>query len=277
MDHLKKDLIQLLSRGNLLGAGLLVSAIRDNAFDANPYELCIERVVRTLESATKHIPQRPSTQAFRVNRLMFGKLGMAVGGGRPRLVIDDPDRFYLDRVIDNRSGSPMTMAILYWHMAKTLGLKCDCLAIPSYYLLRYLDRGREVYIDPYDGGRTLSADEFHGKFKKAFTKIPHISTNVFEQVTPFQIIARLIQQLKQIYIFKNNPLSALRAVELLMGLFPESPEFARDRGILYCEMEYFSRAADDLKFYLAKRAHAEDTNEIKRLSLMLKGYREVVN
>ena len=63
----------------------------------------------------------------------------------------------------------------------------------------------------------------------------------------------------------------------LSSLFPENPEFTRDRGILYCEMEYFSKAMDDLKHYLEVRPQAEDVHEIKKLTQMLKGYREILN
>jgi hypothetical protein len=42
-------------------------------------------------------------------------------------------------------------------------------------------------------------------------------------------------------------------------------------------MEYFSKAMDDLKSYLEQRPQAEDVHEIKKLTQMLKGYREIVN
>ena len=104
-----------------------------------------------------------------------------------------------------------------------------------------------------------------------------LSTNLFERISTQQIVARLIQQLKHIYILKGNAVEALRAVEMLTCIFPESPELTRDRGILYCEMEYFTKAMSDLKSYLKARPTADDVNEIKKLTTMLKGYREIVN
>jgi regulator of sirC expression with transglutaminase-like and TPR domain len=91
------------------------------------------------------------------------------------------------------------------------------------------------------------------------------------------LVARLLQQLKHIYILKGNAVEALRAVEMLTVIFPESPELTRDRGVLYCEMEYFTQAMKDLKTYLKARPTADDVNEIKKLTSMLKGYREIVN
>jgi hypothetical protein len=42
-------------------------------------------------------------------------------------------------------------------------------------------------------------------------------------------------------------------------------------------MEYFTQAMKDLKSYLKARPTADDVNEIKKLTSMLKGYREIVN
>lgn len=277
MKNLKKELIQLLGRNEMLRAALLVGAIRDSAFNGAPYKASFDALVMSIKGIGTRRRVGPRTLVSRINSAVYERFGMAVGVGRPRLIIDDPDRFFIDRVIDKRGGSPMAMALFYWAVADQVGLSCECLALPSYYLLKFEDRGCELFIDPFEGGRILSPDEFQRKFKLALARGGMVSTNIFERVTPSQLVARLIQQLKQIYVLKGNPLCALRAVELLMGLFPESPEFARDRGILYCEMEYFSKASEDLNYYLLKRSRADDIPEIRRLSKMLKGYREVVN
>ncbi|MBI1861632.1 MAG: tetratricopeptide repeat protein [Deltaproteobacteria bacterium] len=277
MDDLKRELIELLGHGEMLRAALLVGGIRDSAFNADPYLKGFETLAKGLTGGKKQRRTGPTMLVARINSALFKKFGMAGGSGRPRLVIDDPERFFIDRVIDKRSGSPLALAILYWALAERGGLKCECLALPSYYLLKFTEKGKDCFIDPFEGGRILSSEEFQRKFRSAFVRPGVVSTSIFERITPMQIVARLIQQLKQIYVLKGNSLCALRAVELLVGLFPDSPEFARDRGILYCEMEYFSKAAEDLNYYLLKRARADDVVEIKRLSRMLKGYREVVN
>jgi regulator of sirC expression with transglutaminase-like and TPR domain len=104
-----------------------------------------------------------------------------------------------------------------------------------------------------------------------------MQSNLFEKIGINHLVGRLAQQLKHIYILKGSALQALRAVELLTGIYPQSPELNRDRGILYCEMEYFSKAMEDLKLYLQQRPNADDVAEIKKLTSMLRGYREIMN
>ncbi|MFM8314627.1 MAG: tetratricopeptide repeat protein, partial [Deltaproteobacteria bacterium] len=161
--------------------------------------------------------------------------------------------------------------------AEQVGIEFEVLALPSYYLLRLKGINEEIYIDPFDHGKFLGTEDFHKKFRSALNRNRILSTNLFERVSPEQLVARLIQQLKHIYILKGGAVEALRAVEMLTCIYPESPELTRDRGILYCEMEYFTQAMRDLKSYLKARPTADDVNEIKKLTTMLKGYREIVN
>ena len=135
----------------------------------------------------------------------------------------------------------------------------------------------DFYVDPFEKGRFLNEEEFQRKFRTAMNRNRMLSTNLFEKVSAQQLVTRLVQQLKHVYILKSNAIEALRAVEMLTAIYPESPELTRDRGILYCEMEYFSKAMADLRFYLKKRPDADDVAEIKKLTKMLQGYREVMN
>jgi regulator of sirC expression with transglutaminase-like and TPR domain len=162
-------------------------------------------------------------------------------------------------------------------MLEQLGIHYEVYALPQYYYLKIPDITGDFYLDPFDSGKLVKPEEFQKKFKSVLQKNRMISTNLFEKVTPQQLVGRLIQQIKHIFILKSDALLALRSVELLSALFPESPEITRDRGILYCEMEYFSKAMEDLRFYLKKRPNADDVQEIKKLTTMLKGYREVMN
>src|SRR3989338_6099212 len=98
MNEIKTELLQQLDHQNIVGGALCVSSIRDSAFDGKPYERCVERLVRLIQQPGRR-GQSSSLSAgiTRINNALFGRFGMSVGAGRPRLVIDDPDRFFLDR------------------------------------------------------------------------------------------------------------------------------------------------------------------------------------
>lgn len=277
MDTIKNDLLDCLRKNDLLGAALLVSKVENPAFDPAPYRESVLEVAARAWHTSSRVKHDPILKVESINNALFEDFGFEPKTEKYKQVIDDPNRYLLNRVIDNRKGCPLSMSLLYWCLANQLGLEVECYALPNYYLLKAPDVVGPFFIDPFDKGKLLKPEDFHRKFRVSLEKNRMLPTNLFEKVNPYQLVARLVQQLKHVYILKGDALTALRAVEILAALFPQSPEITRDRGILYCEMEYFSKAIEDLRFYLKRRPNAEDVAEIKKLTTMLKGYREIVN
>ena len=266
-----------MRRHDLMRAALFAGHVQHPTFQDSSY------VDKILEMAAKvwHRAARSKYDSLKkaeaINYVLFKFYEFHGKSEKYKQVIDDPERYYLHRVLENKIGSPLTLTLIYAIMAEQVGIDYEILALPSYYLIRVKGISEEVYIDPFDQGKFLGQEDFQKKFRSAMNRNRILSTNLFERIGPQQLVARLLQQLKHIYILKGNAVEALRAVEMLTVIFPESPELTRDRGVLYCEMEYFTQAMKDLKTYLKARPTADDVNEIKKLTSMLKGYREIVN
>jgi regulator of sirC expression with transglutaminase-like and TPR domain len=277
MQAIKSELLELLHRNDLLRSTLFLGKVQDANFCSDLY---VERIME-LAARVWHRSMRskhdPVLKAENINYTLFKDLGLIGKSEKHKNNPEDANRFYLHTVLDRKLGSPLAITVLYTIIAEQVGLECECIALPASFLLKVNDVAGCFYIDPYDSGKFLSQDEFQKKFQSVMRRSKLMSQSLYEKVNTFQLVARLIQHLKHIYILKNNSIEALRTVELLSALFPLSPEITRDRGILYCEMEYFSRAIADLKFYLQERPNAEDVQEIKKLTNMLRGYREIMN
>lgn len=276
MQSIKTELIELLRRNDLLRACLIVGQIQDAGFNLKPYqEKLLEMSARIWNlCGGRH---EPLLKCEKISQVLFQEYGMQGKSDRYKQVIDDPNRYYLHSVLQKKVSSPLALTVLYCILADQVGLQYECLSLPSYFLLKLDSDEGEYYLDPFDHGKILTGEDFQKKFRSAIQRNRMMSASLYEKVSPSQLVARLVQQLKHIYILKGSSVEALRAVELLTAIFPASPELTRDRGVLYCEMEYFSKAMDDLKFYLEQRPNAEDVAEIKKLTGMLRGYREVVN
>lgn len=68
----------------------------------------------------------------------------------------DPDNSYLNRVIDRRTGNPITLCAVVLLVGRRLALPLSGIALPAHFLCRYQSATREVYLDPFHGGRLLS-------------------------------------------------------------------------------------------------------------------------
>jgi len=277
MQTAKLALMDCLQKNNLLEASLWLGQVQDSAFSIEPHKNVLERAIHQAQSRYSKSKDGVLGAIEAINHVVFTLLGVEGKTEKYKQVIDDPNRYYLHLVLEKKIASPLTLTVLYTILSKALGLSFECLALPSYFLMRLHADGVDFYVDVFDQGKILTHEEFQKKFRSALHKNRMLTANLFERVNETQLVARLVQQLKHIYILRSQAVEALRAVEILTSLFPENPEFTRDRGILYCEMEYFSKAMDDLKHYLEVRPQAEDVHEIKKLTQMLKGYREILN
>jgi regulator of sirC expression with transglutaminase-like and TPR domain len=86
-----------------------------------------------------------------------------------------------------------------------------------------------------------------------------------EPVSHRQLLARTLTNLKFIYLNRQDFTKAVAAVERILLLFPDSPLELRDRGLLYSQLGYESRASQDLELYLAMVPNADDADVIRRL------------
>ncbi len=277
MKTTKDELVLFLNRNDLMRATLVLGRIEDPSFKMEAAVDSILALAARVWHLTGGCHDDSILMAQTINRVLYDELELQSTNEKSKRVIDDPGRYFLHQVLKKKLGSSLTLAVLYSILCEQVGIPHECIALPGNYLIRVLDDVGDFYVDPFDRGKMMNAAEFQRKFRSTLQRHRMIQANLFEKVGMVQLLSRLIYQLKQVYILKGKALEALQTVELLTLLHPESPELNRDRGILYCEMEYFSKAMDDLKLYLKQRPNAEDVADIKKLTSMLKGYREIMN
>jgi len=66
---------------------------------------------------------------------------------------------YLNEVIDRRAGLPITLSIVFLHVAARLGLNAYGVGLPGHYIVKVQFELNEVYVDPFHGGETLTFAE----------------------------------------------------------------------------------------------------------------------
>ncbi|HEX8172625.1 MAG TPA: transglutaminase-like domain-containing protein [Thermoanaerobaculia bacterium] len=74
----------------------------------------------------------------------------------------DPRNAYLSDVIDRRSGIPISLAIIFLHVAAKLGLNAAGVGLPGHYIVKVQFELNEVYVDPFHSGTTLTIAEIAG-------------------------------------------------------------------------------------------------------------------
>jgi regulator of sirC expression with transglutaminase-like and TPR domain len=71
----------------------------------------------------------------------------------------DPNNSYLPQVLATRRGIPITLALVYVDVLQRLGLAAHGVNSPGHFLARVEVQGREVFVDPFSGGRAHTTSE----------------------------------------------------------------------------------------------------------------------
>jgi regulator of sirC expression with transglutaminase-like and TPR domain len=71
----------------------------------------------------------------------------------------EPRNAYLNEVIERKIGIPITLSIVFLHVATRVGLNATGVGLPGHFLVKVQFELNEVYVDPFHGGSTLTMEE----------------------------------------------------------------------------------------------------------------------
>jgi len=207
----------------------------------------------------------PAIQRLRLlNHFFYRDLGFGANAND----YYDPDNSYLNVVLRQRRGIPITLAVLYMELGQQIGLPLKGVSFPSHFLVRMTIPAGEVVLDPLTG-ETLSKEQLQEMLDpylegEGISDPNQVPLGLFLQTASHrEIIARLLRNLKSIYLQESRWQRLLAVQNRLVILLPNSIEEVRDRGLAYANLECFRPALEDLEAYVQARPDAADTTQIR--------------
>lgn len=177
----------------------------------------------------------------------------------------DPRNSYLNQVMERRIGIPITLSILYLEVGKRLGLNLKGISFPGHFLVKLAVKRGQLVLDPFIGGEAQSEADLRQRLAQVLPSGKAAKAQLdqyLEPATPRQIIARVLRNLKNIYMQTGKLEQALAVMQRMLLVMPESAEELRDRGLVYHRLECFRPALSDLQNYLRRKPEAPDVAEI---------------
>jgi regulator of sirC expression with transglutaminase-like and TPR domain len=174
----------------------------------------------------------------------------------------DPKNSFLNEVIDRRKGIPITLSIIYLEVGWRLDLPLSGVGLPGHFIVKYQPRDREILIDPFHRGTLLSEEDCRRTVERIYSGQMPFHRDRLASASKRLIFARVLKNLKAIYVQRRNFARALGVVERLLLIDLDSPTELRDRGLIYGQMQHFPEAIADLRRYLETAPEAEDRESI---------------
>jgi regulator of sirC expression with transglutaminase-like and TPR domain len=177
----------------------------------------------------------------------------------------NPENSYLNRVIDRYQGIPITLAVVYLEVAKRINFPMVGIGMPGHFIIRPDFEDAGIFVDVFNQGEILFAQDCEAKLSELYQQAVKLKPHFLNPVNKHQILARMLNNLKQIYLHQRQLDKVLELIEGILLLFPQNPYEIRDRGLLYYEMERWPEATHDLQIYLKILPDAEDSSMIQML------------
>ncbi len=194
-----------------------------------------------------------------------------------RADVGDPRNSFLNEVLDRKLGIPISLSIVWIEVARRAGLRLDGVGFPGHFLAKCAPAsGPEVFIDPFNGGEMLSADECVSRYR-ARTGGRDLDPRYLEAVAPRQILARLLHNLKRIYLARRDDVRAYWVLDRILLLSPGQIEAVRDRGLVCARLGGGAAAVRDLESYLSRESSSPDADDVRSVLVGLRGRRAFPN
>jgi regulator of sirC expression with transglutaminase-like and TPR domain len=173
----------------------------------------------------------------------------------------DPRNSYLNVVLERRLGIPITLCIVYVEVARRLGVDAHGVGFPGHFLARIDGGGEAIFVDAFRG-QILTRADCEQQLRDQFGPAAEIQPELLAPTAPRHILARMLGNLKQIYLQRRQLESALACCDRTLLLLPDAIGELRDRGLVYRALECFGPAADDLERFLTLAPANGDTEKI---------------
>jgi regulator of sirC expression with transglutaminase-like and TPR domain len=204
---------------------------------------------------------RPRAVLGQINWALFVEEGYE--GNRDNYF--DPRNSYLNEVIDRKRGIPISLSVLYQAVGERLGLALQGVNLPAHFMLRLDEPGSPVFIDAFHSGELLDPRGCRRRIADLSRNPVTLSDEQLASCPARVVVARMLRNLKAIYLGTSDFVSALPVQRRLAALEQDDPDEQRDLGMVCLQAECVGEAIDPLAAYLAAKPDADDAPQVGAL------------
>ena len=241
---------------NLWKLSLLVSKLDNEDLDLLYYQKKIERMVKELKKGTKALG--PIALKDRLDKYLFEEHGFHGA----KFDFYKKSNSYLNRVLEEKKGIPLSLSILYMELGRRIGLNLKGVGLPGHFVVKLdLGEAEPLYIDAYDGGKVLETADL----KELVSDHANLKTfdQFLEPMLKKQMIRRMLNNLLAISEKENDRDSMLRYLTAELSINPDLINERVMMSVIYYEVGRQHAAEEQLQLLLNGEIRLEDVRKIE--------------
>lgn len=265
--ELANELAKKTEDFDLLRAALLLSRIDNEEVDVDVY---LEEVDQLVADIKDEVPDDASEKdrLATLDRFLFEQLGFH--GSRTNYY--HRSNSYLNEVIDDREGLPITLSVLYMELARRLDLKVVGVGLPGHFVVRFEPKdGESKLIDVFENAEPLTVEtartmirvRLNGQVDKEETE--QLIETFLEASPPKAILLRMLSNLRGVAEEDRDLDSILRYLDTALVIEPDSLESRARRIDMRIRSGRIPEALVDIDWMLDKRPDGMDVNQVLQL------------
>lgn len=195
----------------------------------------------------------------------------------------DPCNSYLSDVLQTRRGLPITLSVVYLEVARRLGIPLVGVGLPMHFVVKWplpREQGGDLFVDVFAAAKVWSYEECRVQIMSRMRSgagVLGFDPRWTRPVGTRAILARMLTNLKNIYLTRGETRLALETVDRLLALHPEQHEELRDRGLLRLALGDPLLAAADIAAYAERAPDAPEIGRLRRRLLQSREMRARLN
>jgi regulator of sirC expression with transglutaminase-like and TPR domain len=157
-------------------------------------------------------PGAPARQTLEtLNQYLFEELGFRGN----EVDYYHPDNSYLNRVMDFRTGNPVSLCLVYLFLGWRLRLPLSGIGLPGHFLCRFQSSLSEIYVDAFNHGRLLTRADC---VRYLVQTSQGLQDGFLTPMRPRRILLRICSNLHQVYLQRKEAREAERLKRYVVAL-----------------------------------------------------------
>jgi regulator of sirC expression with transglutaminase-like and TPR domain len=240
---------------DLVHAALLVARLDNEELDMEPYRREIDRMAGEIRAALPKDADGTAKLAA-LNKYFFTERGFH--GSRADYY--SRSNSYLNEVLDDREGIPITLSVLYLELGRRLGLKIVGIPLPGHFVVRFQpDKGEGQLIDVFEGGKLLTQKEVTQRVLDQ-TGEP-LTEEEMKPAGKKAIIVRMLHNLLGIAGRNREAVETLHYLDAILAIDPQARHDRLMRAVIRYQSGQKQEALADTEWFVA---HPEGDADGKR-------------
>jgi regulator of sirC expression with transglutaminase-like and TPR domain len=248
---------------DLIHAALLIARLDNDELDLDVYRQDVERMSRDVK-ATLPKDADETAKLASLRKYLFEQRGFHGS----RMDYYNKSNSYLNEVLDDREGLPITLSVLYVELARRLGVKVAGVGLPGHFVVKHVPtKGEAQLIDVYDGAKPLSREDA-SKLVESYTGKPLVEEQL-AAVSKKAILVRMLHNLLRFPREERDAKGMLRYLDTILTIMPEAGEERWMRALLRNGEGKKDAARADVDWLLEQRPAGMDMERVEEFRRFL--------